>query len=85
MARDRAGHVNRAFLGLKVLAGGPPAAGTKLLRDGQEVGVLTSATFSPRLGVPVTLGYLRRGHQDIGLTLDAGGQPVEVLGLPPIK
>jgi tRNA-modifying protein YgfZ len=34
MARDRAGFVNRAFLGVKVLDGGPLPAGTKLYGDG---------------------------------------------------
>lgn len=88
MARDRAGHVNRAFLGLKVLSGEPLPPGIKLLRDGHEVGVVTSSVRSPRLGVPVALGYLKRGHQDAGLRLEAatpaGRQPVEVLGLPPV-
>jgi folate-binding protein YgfZ len=89
MARDRAGHVNRAFLGLKVLDGDPLPHGAKLLRDGQEVGLVTSSVASPRLGAPVALGYLRRGHQDAGLRLEAetpaGRQPVEVLGLPPVR
>jgi glycine cleavage system aminomethyltransferase T len=89
MARDRAGHVNRAFLGLKVMEGGPLPRGSKLLRDGQEVGVVTSSVVSPRLGAPVALGYLRRGSQDAGLKLEAespaGRQPVEVLGLPPVR
>src|SRR5205823_3853128 len=53
MARDRAGHVNRAFLGLKVLGGGPLPAGSKVFHDGQEVGLVTSSCHSPRLGAPV--------------------------------
>lgn len=85
MARDRAGHVNRLFTGLKVLAGGPPPPGTKLTRDGTEVGVVTSSCHSPRLGVPVALGYVRWKHHEPGTRLDAGGQPVEVVGLPPVK
>ncbi len=88
MARDRAGHVNRAFLGLKVLDGGPLPAGAKLFRDGQEVGVVTSSCHSPRLGVPVALGYLRWKHQEPGTRMEAetptGRQTVEVLGLPPV-
>ncbi|MBA4190230.1 MAG: hypothetical protein C0467_19770 [Planctomycetaceae bacterium] len=88
MARDRAGHVNRAFLGLKVLAGEPLPAGTKIFHDGQEVGVVTSSCHSPRLGVPVALGYLRWKHQEPGTKMEAetgsGKQPVEVLGLPPL-
>jgi folate-binding protein YgfZ len=89
MARDRAGHVNRAFLGLKVLEGGPLPPGTKLFRDGQEVGLVTSSCHSPRLGVPVALAYLRWKHQDPGTRMEAetpaGKQPVEVVGLPPVK
>jgi folate-binding protein YgfZ len=88
MARDRAGHVNRTFLGLKVLEGNPLPAGTKLFHDGQEVGVVTSSCFSPRLGTPVALGYLRWKHQDAGTRMEAetiaGRQPVEVVGLPPV-
>lgn len=85
MARDRAGHVNRAFLGLKVLDGGPLIPGTKVFRDGQEVGVVTSSCDSLRLGAPVALAYLKWKHQEPGLRMDAGGQAVEVLGLPPVK
>jgi folate-binding protein YgfZ len=89
MARDRAGHVNRAFLGLKVLEGGPLPHGTKLFHEGQEVGVVTSSTFSPRLGAPIALGYLKWKHQEPGTKMEAetpsGRQPVEVLGLPPVK
>ncbi|QDU23004.1 YgfZ/GcvT domain-containing protein [Urbifossiella limnaea] len=85
MARDRAGHVNRAFSAVKVLQGGPLPPGTKLLRDGQEVGVVTSSCHSPRLGAPVALGYLKWKHQDAGTVMEAGGRPVEVLGLPPVK
>jgi folate-binding protein YgfZ len=83
MARDRAGHVNRAFLPLKIIEGGPIAAGTRLLRDGQEVGVITSSVMSPKLGAGLALGYIRRGHQDPGTRLEAdtleGKRPVEVL------
>jgi folate-binding protein YgfZ len=80
MARDRAGFVNRAFLQMKVNGDAPLPAGTKLLRDGQEVGVVTSSVASPKFGGTIALGYVRRGHQDAGLTLDAAGQgTVELL------
>lgn len=88
MARDRAGFVNRAFLGVKVLEGGPLPADTKLVRDGSEVGRITSSVHSPRLNAPLGLGYIRRGHQDPGLRLEADGaggrQPVLVLPFPPV-
>lgn len=80
MARDRAGFVNRAFLKMKVQGAEPLPAGTKLARDGQEVGIVTSSAVSPRFGGPIALGYVRRGHQDAGLALDAGGRTVQVLG-----
>jgi len=89
MARDRTGHAVRTFLGLKVLAGGPLPNGTKLFHDAQEVGVVTSSCFSPRLGAPVALGYLRWKHQEPGTRMEAetpaGRQPVEVAGLPPVN
>jgi folate-binding protein YgfZ len=88
MARDRAGFVNRAFLGLKVLEGGPLPGGTKLFRDGNEVGLVTSSRQSPRLKAPLALGYIRRGNQEPGTRLDAetpeGRRAVEVLTYPPI-
>jgi tRNA-modifying protein YgfZ len=89
MARDRAGHVNRTFSGLKVLEGGPLPPGTRLFRDGQEVGTVTSSCHSPRLGAAVALGYLKWKHQDPGTVMEAeapdGRRPVEVLGLPPVR
>jgi glycine cleavage system aminomethyltransferase T len=88
MSRDRTGHAVRTFLGMKVLEGGPLPAGSKLIRDGQEVGVVTSSCHSPRLGAPVALGYLLWKHQEPGTRLEAetpaGRQPVELLGLPPV-
>ena len=54
---------------MKVLAGGCLPAGAKLFRDGNEVGLITSSTVSPRLGAPLALGFIRRGHQDPGLRL----------------
>ncbi|MBX3397973.1 MAG: aminomethyltransferase family protein [Gemmataceae bacterium] len=80
MARDRAGFVNRAFLKLKT-DGDPLPPGTKLTRDGQDAGVVTSSTRSPRYGT-IALGYIRRGHQDPGTVLAAGSQSVEVIGSP---
>jgi folate-binding protein YgfZ len=88
MARDRTGFVNRAFLGVKVLEGGPLTTGTKLFREAAEVGLITSSIQSPRLGAPLALGYIRRGNQEPGLRLEAetpGGRvPIEVLPFPPV-
>jgi folate-binding protein YgfZ len=79
MARDR-GHVNRLLLGVK-LSPGPVPPGTKLLRDSQEVGRVTSSVFSPRLGTAVGLAYVRRGSQEPGtvLEIEAGAGPGEAV------
>jgi folate-binding protein YgfZ len=69
MARDR-GHVNRWLMGLKLSGGDAPPRGSKVFRGEQEVGQVTSAVVSPRLG-SIALAYLRRGS-------DAPGTAVEV-------
>jgi len=60
MARDR-GQVNRLFMGIKSASGETLNAGTKLYRNNEEVGHVTSSVYSPRLQQVVALAYLRRG------------------------
>ncbi|CAN5375175.1 glycine cleavage system aminomethyltransferase GcvT [soil metagenome] len=85
MSRDRAGFVNRTLLGVKFDGSELPAAGMKLLKDGQEVGTTNSATFSPRLNSTLALAYVRRGFQEPGTELvDSQGRNVKVLGSPPV-
>jgi folate-binding protein YgfZ len=67
MARDR-GQVNRTLLGLK-LTGGPAPHGAVVLRDGKEVGRVTSSVQSPRLGA-IALAYIRRGNQEPGTAVE---------------
>jgi len=80
------GHVNRKLSGLVVQGDTPPASGDKLFHDSQEVGWVTSAVVSPRLGRPIALGYVRREHRTPGtrLRIDRQGTPVvaEVATLP---
>lgn len=68
MARDRAGFVNRSFRGLRISE--PVLAGAKLFAK-DEVGVVTSATESPRWG-PIALGYLKRGFETVGTEVHVG-------------
>ena len=76
------GHVNRRLTELGFFAAGAPAPDTKLLYGGNEIGSVTSTAFSPRLGQPIGLGYLRREHSAIGTRLDASGIPAEVIAPP---
>src|SRR5262249_44332968 len=49
------GHVNRKLSGLLVHGNTIPVSGDKLFSDAQEVGWVTSAINSPRLGRPIAL------------------------------
>jgi folate-binding protein YgfZ len=68
MARDR-GHVNRTLLGLRVEGDRPVPAGARVLREGNEVGQVTSSVVSPRLGT-IALAYVRRGGQEPGTAVE---------------
>jgi glycine cleavage system T protein len=67
------GHVNRSLVGLKLAGSGTVPAGARLLRDGKEVGHITSAVESPRLGTAIALAYVRRGSQEPGTVLEVEG------------
>ena len=74
------GAVHRRFTGF-TFEGRLPAVGTKLERDGRELGEVTSATVLPS-GQAIGLGYLRREAGEAGATIDAGGVQATVAGLP---
>lgn len=76
------GNVQRHLSGLRFFADQPPAPGTQLLFEGAEIGYVTSVAFSPRLGRPIGLGYVRKEHLDAGRRLDASGIPAEPIALP---
>jgi folate-binding protein YgfZ len=80
------GHANRRLTGLQFLDAKAPATGTKLLvpgdSGGKEAGHVTSSGFSPLLGRPIGLGYVRREHSAVGTRLDASGATAEVISLP---
>jgi folate-binding protein YgfZ len=77
------GHVNRTLLRLRIDGTDSVPSGTKLTRDGQEVGQVTSAALSPGTGMIAALGYVRRGHQTPGTRIECGdGRAAEVLSTP---
>jgi aminomethyltransferase len=78
------GHVNRRLTELRFTGIEAPASGTKLLSGGNEIGSVTSTAYSPTLGQPIGLGYLRREHSAVGTQLDASGIPAEVIE-PPLR
>ena len=77
------GHVNRRLTGLNLSGEALPAAGTKLLSEGKEVGSITTAVFSPTLRRGIGLGYVRREYLEPGTRLALGtGETAAVAELP---
>jgi len=61
------GHVAKKLVGLEFGAEGAIEAGMTIKSsDNQEIGRVTSATFSPKLGKTVALGYVRYEHNEPG-------------------
>ena len=79
------GHVNRRLAELRFSGPGAVRAGTKLLFEGNEIGIVMSSAFSPSLGQPIGLGYVRRERSAIGGHLDASGIPAEVISPPLLR
>lgn len=77
------GHVNRTLAGVR-LSALPERTPAPLLREGKEVGALTSVVRSPRVGGPAGLCLLHRKHADPGTLLEVGpgGPTATVVALP---
>jgi folate-binding protein YgfZ len=74
------GQVNRVRVKLKFSTPDPPAFGTRLRADGREVGLVTSAAYSPRDKTAIGMGYSRREHDAPGTVLDVDdGSTAEVI------
>jgi aminomethyltransferase len=72
------GHVNRRLVQVALTGQDVPARGDKFVAEGRDVGQVTSAVFSSRLGKPLALGYVRREFATAGVTLKWNDQTVEV-------
>jgi glycine cleavage system aminomethyltransferase T len=63
-----------------------PQKGDKLFKDEKEAGYVTSVEASPKLGVNVALGYVRKEVNQIGTELEVraanGTVPATIVGLP---
>jgi folate-binding protein YgfZ len=76
------GHVNRRLTGMAFDSSTPPEPESKLLANGAEVGYVTSAAFSPLLGQPIGLGYVRREQSAPGTILQCGESAAKIIELP---
>ncbi|HEY4234145.1 MAG TPA: glycine cleavage T C-terminal barrel domain-containing protein [Lacipirellulaceae bacterium] len=79
---DALGHVNQRLTGVQFAGADVPQAGAELTHEGRAAGHVTSATFSPRLGVPVALAMLRREALTPGTELISTIGMARVVALP---
>ncbi|MGA0068599.1 MAG: glycine cleavage system aminomethyltransferase GcvT [Miltoncostaeaceae bacterium] len=74
------------LVGIMLTEKGIPRGGCAVLVDGQQVGIVTSGTLSPSLGVGAGLAYVSAQHAERGtrLEVDVRGKPkaAEVVTLP---
>mgnify|MGYP001185420384 CR=1 FL=1 len=75
---DALGHVNRLLTGLALPPGPLPRAGMVIEQDGREAARVTSSSYSPRLGRPLAMAYVRRESSTPGTVLEGA----EVVSLP---
>jgi folate-binding protein YgfZ len=73
------GHVNRRLVQIAVAGVSVPARGDKICAEGREVGQVTSAVRSLRLGKLLALGYVRREFARAGAKLNWNNETAEVL------
>ncbi len=79
---DALGHVNKTLVGVRFLGPTIPASGTELTVGGQPAGLVTSASYSPRLAAPLALAFVRRGSNAPGARLHSAAGEAEVIELP---
>ncbi len=79
------GHVNRVRVGLEFSGSAIPERGAKLTAGGKEVGFVTRAGFSPAVGHPIAMGYLRAEHSAPGSIVDSAAAAAAVIELPLVR
>jgi len=75
---DALGHVNRYLVRLRIAGNEPPPAKSPISNDGSDVGLITSAAYSPSQQAIVALGYVRRGLHTTGTQLTTVVGPADV-------
>jgi folate-binding protein YgfZ len=75
----RGGNVNKMMRGLRLSA--QAEAGSTVTSEGKEVGRITTAGISPRLG-PIAMGYVHRSRFEPGTQVDVARAAAAVVRLP---
>lgn len=74
------GRVNRKRLLLKFSSAQPPLPGTKVRANGNDVGAITSAGYSPAFATAIGMGYAKREQHSVGSKMEYDGGTAEVIG-----
>ncbi len=86
LAQIKAAGPTRRLVGLRVAPGGVPRPGFPIRANEQQVGLVTSGTYSPTLKQNIAMGYVRIASSDVGqrLAVEMRGKPAgaEVVPLP---
>jgi glycine cleavage system T protein len=80
------GHVSKKLSGLAVASNNVPSRGDKVLKEGKEIGYVTSALRSETLGAIIAMAYVKYGFFEPGNTVEIDSQgnalPATVVELP---
>jgi folate-binding protein YgfZ len=83
------GHVSKRLCGLKISGEVLPSRDERVMKDGKEIGVITSALKSESLGSVVALALLKYGFLDPGTSVEVESQgistPAAVVELPFVR
>jgi aminomethyltransferase len=73
--------VSRRLIGFELLRQGVPRHGHAILRDGKEIGVVTSGNHSPSLNKGIGMGYVQTRFAEVGgqIQIDIRGNAVPAL------
>lgn len=86
LAAQKRDGLTRKLVGVKLTERGVPREGFEILRDGQLIGVLTSGTMLPTVGIAAGMGYVAAEHAALGTTVsvDIRGKQTaaEIVPLP---
>jgi folate-binding protein YgfZ len=68
---DALGHVNKLLVLVQFFGEQIPTVGSKLTKDGQEVGTITTSSWSPQLVAPAAIALVRRGANELGTEIQS--------------
>ncbi len=84
LAQEKAQGLRRTLVGIELRERGVPRAGYPILREGRQIGTLTSGTMSPTLGRPIAMGYVPPAEAAPGgeIAVEIRGKPLAAIIVP---